>query len=332
MEVFHGVMPVDWTVKGGVTWNMALGPPQLIRIHWGDAQDVCAFDVYPYVNFTWSDPRKWAGRFQPGQITPSGMILKEPPTDQFDAFDKVIIQMFRPDLKDAQVVNKEKLPDVAKAVYAKVNTDPGYVVGVGAGRETLEYQLNGQTVQEIISGVVVEYTSKQFGFTCWSISNATSKRAPKGGFDQLAPINAIMVQSLQMNPTWAQNLANLLQQRQQRTLALQQQQRAQQDAQFNAIESRIASQTAANDAEHQAYWQHSADLERQSDAEADVQREVSPWKDSNGDTYKLPNNYGHAWSGADGTIIMNNDANYNPNSDPNAPGNTTWTPMQQAGN
>jgi len=332
MEVFRGVMPIDWTVKGGVTWNMALGPPDLIRIHWGDTQDVCAFDVYPYVNFTWSDPRKWAGRYQPGQITPSGMILKEPPTDQFDAFDKVIIQMFRPDLKDAQVVDKEKLPDVAKAVYAKVNTDPGYVVGVGAGRETLEYQLNGQTVQEVISGIVVESTSKQFGFNCWSISNATSKRAPKGAFDQLAPINAIMVQSLQMNPTWAQNLANLLQQRQQRTFAMQQQQRAQQDAQFNAIESRIASQTAANDAEHQAYWQHSADLERQSDAEADVQREVSPWKDSNGDTYKLPNNYGHAWSGADGTIIMNNDASYNPNSDPNAPGNTTWTPMQQAGN
>jgi hypothetical protein len=26
-EVFHGVIPVDWTVKGGVLWKMALGPP-----------------------------------------------------------------------------------------------------------------------------------------------------------------------------------------------------------------------------------------------------------------------------------------------------------------
>src|ERR1022692_106975 len=47
MEVLRGVMPVDWTVKGGVTWKMALGVPNQLRLHWGDAQDVCAFDMYP---------------------------------------------------------------------------------------------------------------------------------------------------------------------------------------------------------------------------------------------------------------------------------------------
>jgi hypothetical protein len=331
VEVFHGVMPVDWTVKGGVTWNMNLGPPDLIRIHWGDAQDVCAFDVYPFVNFSWSKLAGPGGRFQPGQITSTGSIVMQPPTDQFDAFDKVIIQMFRPDLKDAKVVNKEKLPNIAKAIYAKVNTDPGYVVGVAVGRETLEYDLHGQTVQEIISGIVVEYTSKQYGFNSWSISQASSERAPKATFDQLKPINDIMVQSLQMNPAWNQQLAALLQQRQQRTLANQRQAAANQQAQFNAIESRIGSQTAANDAEHDSYWQHSADLARQSDAEADVQREVSPWKTSDGTTYKLPTQYGNAWSGANGEIIMNNDPGYNPNSDPNLTP-TNWTPMQQAGN
>ncbi len=331
MEVFRGVMPVDWTVKGGVTWNMALGPPDLIRIHWGDANDVCAFDVYPFINFTWSDPRRWPAGVQPGQVTATGMIIKEPPSDAFDAFDRVIVEMFRPDLKDAKVVNKEKLPEVAKAVYDRVNTDPGYVMGVAAGKETFEYELHGQTVQEVVSGIVVESTSKQFGFNCWSISNATSKRAPKGAFDKLQPINDIMVQSMQMNPEWSQSLAALMQERQAKTFANQQQQREQQQAQFNAIEARIKSQTAANDAQHQSYWQHSADLDRQSNAEADVQREVSPWKDSNGDTYKLPNNYGHAWSGADGTIIMNNDPQYDPNTDKNLTP-TNWTPMQQAGN
>src|ERR1700722_14581658 len=34
MEVFHGVMPVDWTIKGGVIWKMAFRSPALIRIHW----------------------------------------------------------------------------------------------------------------------------------------------------------------------------------------------------------------------------------------------------------------------------------------------------------
>src|SRR6202042_2180025 len=137
--------PVDWTVKGGVTWKMGLGPPDLIRIHWGDAQDVCAFDVYPFLNFVWPNPRgPSAGRFQPGQVTPIGMIVEEPPTDQFDAYDKVIVQMFRPDLKEARVVKKEKMPQAAKAIYDQINTDPNYIVFVGVGRQTFEYDLHGQ--------------------------------------------------------------------------------------------------------------------------------------------------------------------------------------------
>jgi hypothetical protein len=105
MEVLHGVMPADWTIKGGVIWKMALVTPDLMRIHWGDAQDVCAFDIYPAITFSWSDEVGRGGRVQPGQIQ-HGDIIKEPPTDQFDAFEKVIVQMFRPDLKDAKVVNK----------------------------------------------------------------------------------------------------------------------------------------------------------------------------------------------------------------------------------
>ena len=309
---------------------MGLGPPDLIRIHWGDAQDVCAFDIYPLINFIWGNQNApWAHRVQPGQIS-GGAIIEPPPADQFDAFEKVIVPMFRPDLANAKVVNKEKMPEVAKAVYDQINTDPdNYVVGVAVGRETFEYDLNGQTVQEVIGGVYKAYTSKRWGFVSWSLVNVSSKRAPKGELDQLKPISDIMVQSLEMNPEWNQRLAALLTQRQQQTAANQQQQAERQNEQFNAIESRISAQTAANDAQHASYWQHSADLERQSDREADVQREVSPWRTSDGGSVKLPNQYGHAWEGADGEIIMSNDAQYNPNSDGNT--HTTWTSMEQEG-
>src|ERR1017187_9732659 len=316
MEVLHGVMPVDWTLKGGVTWKMALGIPNQIRIHWGDAQDLCSFDRYPAILFSWSNDVGRGGRIQPGQVL-NGNIIKQPPTDQFDAFDKVIFQMMRPDLAKAKVVDKEKLPDAAKAIYAQVNTDPNWPVVVAVGRETLEYELHGQTVQEIISGVLeIGGDQRLGGFKIWSVSQATSKRAPKGAFDQLKPINAVMTQSLQMNPAWNQKVAALINQHRQKALANQAQASADQQARFNAIESRIASTSAANDAQHAAYWQHSADLNRQSQNRADVMREVSSWKDSNGTSYILPTQYGHAWSGADGTILMNNDPNYNPNSDP----------------
>jgi len=332
MEVLHGLMPVDWTLKGGVTWRPALGIPNQIRIHWGDAQDVCAFDRYPAILFSWSNDVGRGGRWQPGQVQ-NGNIIKQPPTDQFDAFDKVIVQMMRPDLAQAKVVNKEKLPDAAKAIYAQVNTDPSWPIAVAVGRETFEYELHGQTVQEIVSGVLqIGGDQKLGGFKVWSVTQASSQRAPKGAFDQLKPIGVAMTQSLQMNPAWNQKVAAMVDQRRQQALANQRQASAAQQARFNAIESRIASTSAANDAQHASYWQHSADLERQSQNRADVMREVSPWKDSSGTTYKLPTQYGQAWSGADGTIIMNNDPSYNPNSDPNLKVNTTWTQMEQTHN
>ena len=332
MEVLHGVMPVDWTLKGGVTWKMALGVPNQIRLHWGDAQDVCALDEYPTILFCWSNEVGKGGRYQPGQVA-FGNIIKQPPADQFDAFHEVIIQMMRPDLANARVINKEKLPDAAKTIYAQVNTDPSWPVAVAVGRETLEYELHGQTVQEIIGGVLeIGGGQGPSGYKTWAVVQATSRRAPKGGFDKLKPINDVMTQSFQMNPAWNQKVAELVSQRKQKALANQAQARANQQAQFNAIESRIASTSAANDAQHASYWQHSADLERQSQNRADVMREVSPWKDSSGASYKLPTQYGHAWSGADGTIIMNNDPRYNPNSDPSLANNTTWTPMEQSHN
>ncbi len=285
--------------------------------------------MYPFVKFVWSN-RAGQGPYQPGQIS-MGMIIKQPPSDQFDAFDQVIVKMFRPDLANAKVVNKQKMPDQAKKLYDQLNTDPTWQVGVGVGRETFEYDLKGQTMQEVIGGVLTVGHGGPNNLTIWSVSYATSQRAPKATFDQLQPINAIMAQSLQMNPAWSQKLAALIQQRQQAALANQKQELADQNARFNAIESRISSDSAANDAQHASYWQHSADLNRQSENEADVQREVSPWTSGDGTTYKLPTQYGHAWSGANGEIIMNNDPSYNPNSDPNQT-STSWTPMEQTQN
>jgi hypothetical protein len=323
--IFTGIMPEDWTEKGGVTWRMDLGIPDLIQMHWGDAQDVNAFDLYPYLSFYWN-PRAAGQGFQPGQ-TYMGSIIKEPPSDQFDAIAKVIIPFFRPELANAKVADKQRLPDVAKAEYAqdsKMISPQAAALEVWAGNETFEYDLHGQTVQEIVTLTLVETLNRRFGYYGWSISNASSVRAIKGATDPLKPIHDVIFQSIQSNPVWYKDVADLLRSRQKQLAANQQ-------ANFNAIESRIASQTAANDAEDQSFNQHMSDLDRQSDAQADIQRQVSPWKDSDGTSYKLPTQYGYAWSGADGTIIMNNDPQYNPNSDPSLTP-TTWTPMQQAGN
>jgi hypothetical protein len=328
MVILQGVMPVDWNMKGGMTWRPALGTPDMIRIHWGDAQDICAFDMYPTTKFVWSPNAVRSGRVKIGQVS-LGNVVQQTPTDQFDAIDKVIVQYFRPDLAKAKVVDKQKMPDWATKVHDKINTDPTYPIAVGAGSETFEYQLKGQTIQETVSALVTIGSIQDTQW--WSVGMASSKRAPKGGFDQIKPIGIVMIQSMQMNPQWNQQVAQFVAQRKQNILNAQQQSIANSTASFNATEQRINDTHAQEDQQNQAFDQHMSNIDRQSDAEADYQREVSPWKASDGSTYKLPTAYSYAWQGADGNVIMNNDAGYNPNQD-SSNESTTWTPMQQNGN
>jgi hypothetical protein len=333
MEVFRGVMPADWIVKGGVLWKPNLATPQLFRIHWGDAQDVRAFDLYPSLSFSWSQA---VGRFdlRPGQIF-AGFIVEPTPSDAFKAFDTAILQYFRTDLQQATVIKQEKLPDIAKKIYDQINNDPNTAFEVAAGREVFEYTLNGQVVDESLMGVMEASESRvdnPNGVVNWQVIYASSRRAPQGKLDDLTPLAQEMAQSLQINPQWLQRVNALNQERYQQALGRQRQQAANQQQWFNNTEQRIANQSAANDAQHASYWAHSADLDRQSENEADIQREVSPWQSSDGSTYKLPNDYNQAWQGSDGEILMNNDTGYNPNSDSSLPSGTTWTQMQPTHN
>jgi hypothetical protein len=335
MEVFRGVMPADWVVKGGVLWRPNLATPQLFRIHWGDAQDVRGFDLYPSLSFSWSQAVAMGrSNIQLGSIF-AGFIVEATPKDAFSAFDTAILHYFRKDLQQATVIKQERLPDVSKRIYDQVNVDPNMAYEVAAGREIFEYTLNGQVVDESLTGVMQASMARENnpnGVQYWQVTFASSRRAPKGTLDDLTPLAQEMAQSLQINPAWLKRVNDLNQERYQQALARQHQQAVNQQQWFNATEQRIANQSAANDAQHASYWAHSADLDRQSENEADIQREVSPWQSSDGSTYKLPSNYGQAWQGSDGEILMNNDPGYNPNSDSSMPSGTTWTQMQATHN
>ena len=172
--------------------------------------------------------------------------------------------------------------------------------------------------------VVAAVADRRLGGGYWAIQNASSRCAANGAFDSLNPISAVIFKSIQQNPVWQQKFNQLIQQQQQ-------QQAAQQQTTFNNIENRISSETQANDAQHADYWNHVADQNTQFENEADSERDVAPWQASDGTTYKLPTIYSYAWTGADGTITMSNDPQYNPNNDPTA-SSTTWTAMQPTKN
>jgi hypothetical protein len=324
MPFLRGIMPMDWTVQGGVLWKPGLRG--LVLMGWADAQDLNGFAVYPSQHFRDEGHGPHSEHFLPGQVV-GGFEIQPFPSDQWDVIDRFIVHRYRPDLADATVIQKVRAPEAAKEAYAQLvqrHPAPRYANAAWAGTETFQYTRSGQTVQEMVSVIVEAFADRRLGGGYWAISQASSRRAVNGDFDHLKLISAVIFRSIQMNPAWQQQFNQMVERNQK-------QQAAQQQQTFDAIENRIRAEEQANDAQHAGYWEHVDDLNRQSENEADIQREVSPWKSSDGNTYKLPTAYDYAWSGADGSIIMNNDPNYDPRNDPTAP-STNWTPMQQTKN
>jgi hypothetical protein len=320
MEVTHGLMPADWTLKGGVVWELRDGFPAQFRLHMSDPKDVAAFDVYPNHYFFWSQ-RAAMSPAQPPDARYMGLLIQKPPADQFEALAQVIIPRDRPDLARARVVEQKRLPDVAKAVYESMAKLPGGQYGAAVGRALFEYEFNGQTVQEEMYVCYKRGTDPKLGIMNWSVENVTSTRAPKGQLDQLNALRAVTIRSCRPNPAWYDKVTQFILMRQRATM----EQLADQEQRRQIF---MKMRSDISDENKKEFDQHMADIDRQSDLSADYMREVSPWKTSDGSAVKLPNAYGHAWEGANGEIIMNNDALYNPNSDPNT--HTTWTPLQQA--
>jgi hypothetical protein len=320
MVVTQGIIPADWNIKGGVVWNLSDARPAQFRIHMSDPRDVAAFDIYPNHFFSWS--RTDAARGGMGQDQKyMGMIIEQPPADQFQALAQVVLRRDRPDLAQAKVVDQTKLPDVAKSAYDAWPKMAGVQYGVAAGKVTFEYQLQAQTVQEEFYILFKQSINQRLGIMSWSVENVSSMRGPKGSLQQLSEVRAVMAHSCQPNMDWYNKVTQFVVNRTKMTI-----QQLNDQEQRREIFQKM--QSDANDQEKQEFQKHMDDLDRQSDAQADYMREVSPWKTSDGDSVKLPNKYGYAWEGANGEIIMNNDPQYNPNSDPNLTP-TQWTSMQQ---
>jgi hypothetical protein len=319
MVVTQGIMPADWTLKGGLVWNLADARPAQFRIHFGDAKDVSAFDIYPNHFFYWS--RLAAQRGVAADQRYMGAIIEAPPGDAFEALAQVVVRRDRPDLAQAKVVEQTALKDVAAAAFEAMPKMAGIQYSAGAGKVTFEYELAGQTVQEEFDLVCKSSVNPRLGIMDWSVENVSSTRGPKGTLPQLNAVRAVMAHACQPNIQWYTWITNFVVRRSQATIQ-------QLNEQEQRREIRMNTQQEINDQEKQQFQQHMDDIDHQSDAYADYMREVSPWKTDDGSTVKLPSQYGYAWEGADGQIIMNNDPRYNPASDPNNTP-TQWTSMQQ---
>jgi hypothetical protein len=322
LEVCRGLMPAGWVKEGGVEWDLRDDRPAQLHVHIFNPNGVAAYDIYPNQFFHWDHQAE--GQNIAPDYRYMGLLVHSPPADQFEALEQYVIPRYRPDLAQARIVGKTKLKDAATVAYEimpKLNPNGIYWAAVGC--ETFEYELNGKTVQEEFFVTYEKELNQRLGYMGWQILNVNSTRGLKGRLGELNILRAIMTRSFRFDLPWYTKITQFVVMRHNMIL----QQLKNRERQREALQQ---AREEANDAERKEFEQHWAAEDRQADAYGDYERDVTPWKTQGGGTVKLPNSYGRAWQGGDGSIIMSNDGNYDPNQDPNT--HTRWTSLQQGGN
>ena len=146
----------------------------------------------------------------------------------------------------------------------------------------------------------------------WSIDTMQSMRGPAGSDYLNDPQLAAIVQSVQVNPVWAQEM-----QRYWNELARIEQRGHNERMRQNQIAQQRLSQTYSeiNDIVAGGWKARSAIQDRGHERSIDAIWDQTAYSTSSGSTVKLPSFYDHVYTDGDGRYILHNDNLWNPNRD-----------------
>jgi hypothetical protein len=238
-----------------------------------------------------------------------------------DFIRNAIIPRMRP---NARVVSANMLPELTRSAQAKVESDNAQYLQMGlfsgvrsqVGEVKIAYQVNGQPVEESLMAqidVVVQRAPSAAGLSQGTMTGSNTYtilaerlfaiRAPAGQLGSRADLNATMLASLRQNAQWLsaaqQVLSNIS------------------GAQQQGVADRQRIVHDAQTAQGEAIIQHGQEVSVMEDRNAaefsQAQREVEWYTDPNtNERMELSAGYAHSWSNSNGTVILNDDPNFNP--------------------
>jgi hypothetical protein len=192
---------------------------------------------------------------------------------------------------------------------------------VRATRTRVEYRLNGRPVEEDFY-MILGYSSVNLGFgnvltVWWPVVPPFALRAARGELDAATPQMLAVAHSTWLNPKWIAEVVyvqDLFRQRMNNASAnavnLSKHLSAVNDSIMNMIRESYEYRQRVTDRAHQKFSDYILGVQVYTGAGRPVQ---------------LPSGYNHAWAGSNGTYVLSNQPNFNPN---NGHGNVTWTRLQ----
>lgn len=333
------LVPEGWTLEGGLTrpsnqlYNMPVVADVKIT-----APDGRAVHFFPSLSFEFNH----ASGGQPMQVTLMGNLYMPLPESPGQWFMQMARMSPDPTVSQLQLVSEEPIAELTQQlrqqnaqtfqIVEQGNATTGSM-GFGQSYDTqatklvLRYQQNGQPFEETVVmswQYLVMVQQGQVASGTWSVNLMQSFRGAPGSDYLNDPVLAAIVQSVRPNPAWEAEM-----QRYWTELARIKQKGAsdraaswqQHNRKMQQINGEISDIIAGG------YQRRSAIQDSMRIRGIDALREETPYTTPSGDTVRLPSFYDHAYTDGNGTYILNNDALYNPNTDP-AVNNQNWSRLE----
>lgn len=302
---FTMLVPVDWTIRGGVVWQMQYSNLASGQFEVRDPKSKAALEVFPVIPACWDNGGNMS-MFQQGQNY-MGNVVYPPPRDVLQYVRDVFVPLYRKDVRDVKVGAMKDLPDVTSAVQKGVQ-EPGIEKRVSAAKVRLEYQDGGKTIAEdVYITIVLSRSPLVPAMTIWSLEHQYSFRAEKDKLDALAPLLQTMIASVRIELAWYAGYAQVL------DLWRQGQMQSIRDA--GEISKRISRNNDEILASMRSSWQARQDsADRTSREFSESIRGVETYDHPyEGREIQLPSGYHDVWTNRSGEYVFSNEAGFDPN-------------------
>lgn len=304
-EAFSFLAPVDWQVDGGLVWRAHPVMPAAVSMRVRNPKGLEQLETFPTVGFSWGGLLPVTG-FPQGSIYLGNEV--QPPVRDAIAFVKERLLPRARGNVSPRTIKTEALPKLAEAArQAEPAPMGGPQMVFTAGRVRIEYEVNGQPVEEDLYCVLNSIAMPNANMTLQVADKLSGLRATKGKLDEATKVFETMNHSTRINLDWFNKYSQLVQ-------VLTQ-------AQMNQIRaagelSRYISRTSSeiSDMMRASYEQRQASQDRINKNWSQYMRGVDEYRDPiAGRPVELPSGYQNAWANGNGEYIVTDSVNFNPN-------------------
>jgi hypothetical protein len=340
MRALSLLVPSDWQFQGSVRYNTALGcHADLVQVSFRAASpdNRFAVEMFPGLHWTWADDPSSVRAMQMSAQQSLRFGRKEcdimPPMGPGDFLRRMVVPKVRP---NARVVAVEPMPDVSQKLQEKAREQENMAARVGmrmrihaeAARARLEYDLNGQAVEEWVTAVTFaaatagpsfDMATGRMGQTLFYNCGGYllfALRAPQGQLASRQKFFDLVLGTVQVDPAWQGRVTQVLV-NMQASDAKGVRDRSAIVAQNQRDISGIINQTFENRQKSQ-----DASAEQFSQYIRGVETYRNP---HTGETVELSNQYGHAWINNSNEYILTD----SPGFDPSVALKGNWTALER---